>query len=71
MFCGLPYLVVSSRYDAVTIDGSGGSQNKLNQKNKPFFDLCDGILVNYLWEVPYLFFLSCHARNLYSASLLP
>ncbi|CAL9187816.1 unnamed protein product [Musa hybrid cultivar] len=39
-------------YDAVTIDGSGGSQNKLNQENKPFFDLCDGILVNYLWEEP-------------------
>ncbi|KAJ8484629.1 hypothetical protein OPV22_017114 [Ensete ventricosum] len=39
-------------YDAVTIDGSGGPQNKLNQKNKPFFDLCDGILVNYWWEEP-------------------
>lgn len=39
------------RYDSVTIDGKLTWQNQLNENNKPFFDLCDGILVNYSWEV--------------------
>ena len=25
-------------------------QNELNQLNKPFFDLCDGIFLNYTWK---------------------
>ncbi|XP_031497779.1 cytosolic endo-beta-N-acetylglucosaminidase 1-like [Nymphaea colorata] len=37
-------------YDAVTINGALNWQNQLNAKNKPFFDLCDGIFVNYSWK---------------------
>ncbi|KAL5709799.1 mannosyl-glycoprotein endo-beta-N-acetylglucosaminidase [Ranunculus cassubicifolius] len=37
-------------YDSVTIDGDLSWQNQLNQSNKPFFDLCDGIFVNYTWK---------------------
>ncbi|XP_047983700.1 cytosolic endo-beta-N-acetylglucosaminidase 1-like isoform X1 [Salvia hispanica] len=37
-------------YDSVTVDGDLNWQNQLNDKNKPFFDLCDGIFVNYSWE---------------------
>ncbi|XP_074568960.1 cytosolic endo-beta-N-acetylglucosaminidase 1-like [Curcuma longa] len=40
-------------YDAVTIDGKLAWQNKLNDANKPFFDLCDGIFVNYTWQEAY------------------
>ena len=27
-------------------------QNELNSLNKPFFDLCDGIFLNYTWKCP-------------------
>ncbi|KAB2011050.1 hypothetical protein ES319_D10G288300v1 [Gossypium barbadense] len=37
-------------YDSVTIDGTLSWQNQLNEENKPFFDISDGIFVNYLWE---------------------
>ncbi|URE11860.1 Glycosyl hydrolase family 85 [Musa troglodytarum] len=37
-------------YDSVTIDGKLDWQNQLNMQNKPFFDLCDGIFVNYTWK---------------------
>ncbi|WOL14807.1 cytosolic endo-beta-N-acetylglucosaminidase 1-like [Canna indica] len=40
-------------YDAVTIDGNLAWQNQLNDKNKPFFNLCDGIFVNYTWQENY------------------
>ncbi|XP_057784667.1 cytosolic endo-beta-N-acetylglucosaminidase 1 isoform X2 [Salvia miltiorrhiza] len=40
-------------YDSVTVDGELIWQNQLNDKNKPFFDLCDGIFVNYSWEEDY------------------
>ncbi|XP_039135920.1 LOW QUALITY PROTEIN: cytosolic endo-beta-N-acetylglucosaminidase 1 [Dioscorea cayenensis subsp. rotundata] len=40
-------------YDAVTMDGRLIWQNRLNEKNKPFFDACDGIFVNYSWEENY------------------
>ncbi|XP_010921546.1 cytosolic endo-beta-N-acetylglucosaminidase 1 [Elaeis guineensis] len=40
-------------YDAVTVDGKLDWQNQLNEKNKPFFDLCDGIFVNYTWNEKY------------------
>ncbi|XP_046677910.1 cytosolic endo-beta-N-acetylglucosaminidase 1 [Homalodisca vitripennis] len=37
-------------YDSVTIDGSLEWQNKLCPLNKPFFDVCDGIFLNYVWK---------------------
>ncbi|KAL2516247.1 Cytosolic endo-beta-N-acetylglucosaminidase 2 [Forsythia ovata] len=40
-------------YDSVTIDGDLSWQDQLNDKNKPFFDLCDGIFVNYTWKEDY------------------
>nr|CCC92704.1 putative endo-beta-N-acetylglucosaminidase [Trypanosoma congolense IL3000] len=39
-------------YDAVTIDGRVVYQNGLTQKNKPYFDVCDGLFINYAWR-PY------------------
>ncbi|KAM5556757.1 cytosolic endo-beta-N-acetylglucosaminidase 1 [Rosa sericea] len=40
-------------YDSVTTDGKLYWQNQLNEKNKPFFDISDGIFVNYAWEQNY------------------
>ncbi|GMI87319.1 Endo-beta-N-acetyglucosaminidase 85A [Hibiscus trionum] len=40
-------------YDSVTIDGTVSYQNQLNEQNKPFFDICDGIFANYWWEEEY------------------
>ncbi|XP_022744457.1 cytosolic endo-beta-N-acetylglucosaminidase 1 [Durio zibethinus] len=40
-------------YDSVTIGGNLSWQNQLNEKNKPFFDISDGIFVNYSWEEDY------------------
>ncbi|XVF24182.1 hypothetical protein REPUB_Repub13aG0105400 [Reevesia pubescens] len=40
-------------YDSVTVDGDLSWQNQLNEKNKPFFDISDGIFVNYSWEENY------------------
>uniref|UniRef100_A0A2P2KK58 mannosyl-glycoprotein endo-beta-N-acetylglucosaminidase n=1 Tax=Rhizophora mucronata TaxID=61149 RepID=A0A2P2KK58_RHIMU len=40
-------------YDSVTIYGDLKWQNQLNEKNKPFFDTCDGIFVNYTWKSNY------------------
>jgi len=37
-------------YDAVTIEGKLEWQNALNKHNKPFFDVCDGIWINYTWK---------------------
>ncbi|XP_062180686.1 cytosolic endo-beta-N-acetylglucosaminidase 1-like [Phragmites australis] len=37
-------------YDAVTVNGELDWQNKLNEHNKPFFDLCDGLFANYTWK---------------------
>ncbi|KAK9742309.1 hypothetical protein RND81_03G162900 [Saponaria officinalis] len=37
-------------YDSVTIYGDLDWQDQLNDKNKPFFDLCDGIFTNYTWK---------------------
>ncbi|KAG5885999.1 hypothetical protein JTB14_025393 [Gonioctena quinquepunctata] len=36
-------------YDSVTIKGDLNWQNELNDKNKFFFDSCDGIFLNYTW----------------------
>jgi mannosyl-glycoprotein endo-beta-N-acetylglucosaminidase len=37
-------------YDAVTIEGTLRWQDGLTPLNKPFFDLCDGIFINYTWK---------------------
>lgn len=37
-------------YDAVTTQGSLEWQNNLTILNKPFFDKCDGIWINYTWK---------------------
>lgn len=37
-------------YDSVTIKGDLRWQDELNSLNKPFFDLCDGIFLNYTWK---------------------
>ncbi|CAN8259781.1 unnamed protein product [Cochlearia groenlandica] len=40
-------------YDSVTICGDLEWQDQLNENNKPFFDLCDGIFMNYTWKESY------------------
>jgi mannosyl-glycoprotein endo-beta-N-acetylglucosaminidase len=37
-------------YDAVTVSGALAWQNMLNTQNAPFFDVCDGIFLNYHWQ---------------------
>lgn len=37
-------------YDAVTIEGRLDWQNALTPLNRPFFDRCDGIWINYTWK---------------------
>lgn len=37
-------------YDAVTITGEVLYQNELTNQNKSFFDVCDGIFLNYNWS---------------------
>ncbi|KAL9659430.1 hypothetical protein QQ045_024236 [Rhodiola kirilowii] len=40
-------------YDSVTFHGNLSWQDQLNDENKPFFDKCDGIFVNYTWKEDY------------------
>ncbi|OEL25010.1 Cytosolic endo-beta-N-acetylglucosaminidase 2 [Dichanthelium oligosanthes] len=40
-------------YDAITVEGDLDWQNKLNEYNKPFFDVCDGLFANYTWKEKY------------------
>jgi mannosyl-glycoprotein endo-beta-N-acetylglucosaminidase len=40
-------------YDSVTIDGHLAWQDQLTENNKPFFDICDGIFMNYTWKENY------------------
>ncbi|XP_002520784.3 cytosolic endo-beta-N-acetylglucosaminidase 1 [Ricinus communis] len=40
-------------YDSVTVNGRLIYQNQLNENNKPFFDICDGIFANYWWAKDY------------------
>ncbi|XP_024526195.1 cytosolic endo-beta-N-acetylglucosaminidase 1 [Selaginella moellendorffii] len=40
-------------YDAVTVDGELQWQDMLTEKNKRFFDACDGIFINYTWKRDY------------------
>lgn len=40
-------------YDSVTTEGQLNWQNQLNNYNKPFFDICDGIFTNYSWTEDY------------------
>ena len=37
-------------YDAITIEGKLQWQNCLNGLNEPFFDVSDGLFVNYHWN---------------------
>lgn len=37
-------------YDSVTVDGELKWQDKLNSKNRLFFDACDGLFTNYCWK---------------------
>ncbi len=37
-------------YDSILADGSLQWQNALNERNKCFFDACDGIFINYGWN---------------------
>lgn len=37
-------------YDSVTNTGELKWQNELNERNRCYFDLCDGIFLNYTWE---------------------
>lgn len=37
-------------YDAVTVNGTLEWQNALTPLNRPFFDRCDGIWINYTWK---------------------
>lgn len=37
-------------YDSITIKGELKWQNELNYNNKPFFDVTDGIFLNYTWN---------------------
>ncbi|XP_063619019.1 cytosolic endo-beta-N-acetylglucosaminidase [Cydia splendana] len=37
-------------YDSVTVAGELAWQNTLNDKNKAFFEACDGIFTNYAWS---------------------
>ena len=38
------------RYDAVNVNGDLKHQDTLTALNKPYFDCCDGIFINYTWE---------------------
>lgn len=40
-------------YDSVTVDGKLNWQDRLNAKNRTFFDACDGIFTNYHWKEDY------------------
>ncbi|KAK7281105.1 hypothetical protein RIF29_08805 [Crotalaria pallida] len=40
-------------YDSITVDGTLKWQDQLNEYNKAFFDICDGIFVNYTWKENY------------------
>ena len=37
-------------YDSVITNGQLKWQNALNQFNEPFFNVCDGIFLNYTWN---------------------
>ncbi|KAK8735429.1 hypothetical protein OTU49_005386 [Cherax quadricarinatus] len=41
-------------YDSVTTRGELCWQNELNNYNRPFFDACDGIFLNYTWTNDHL-----------------
>lgn len=41
-------------YDSITRSGNLAWQNELNHSNKMFFDACDGIFLNYTWQMPHL-----------------
>lgn len=55
----------SYRYDSITIDGNLKWQNQLNEYNKAFFDICDGIFVNYTWKVLLIFPWNVYAKMMF------
>lgn len=58
----------SCRYDSVTIDGKLNWQDQLNEYNKLFFDICDGIFVNYTWKVFFFFLWYASATLMFNPS---
>lgn len=57
-------------YDAVTTEGKLKWQNTLNALNRPFFDTCDAIFVNYAWKVTETTQIRLHRWRMISCSLL-
>lgn len=37
-------------YDAITTEGKLQWQDGLTDLNRPFFEACDGLFVNYTWK---------------------
>ena len=37
-------------YDSIDVRGALNYQNQLNAQNRPFFNACDGIFLNYWWQ---------------------
>ncbi|XP_069055786.1 cytosolic endo-beta-N-acetylglucosaminidase [Pleurodeles waltl] len=50
-------------YDSVTQDGALKWQNELNERNRIFFDSCDGIFTNYNWKEENLEHMLSEAEN--------
>ncbi|KAM4663235.1 cytosolic endo-beta-N-acetylglucosaminidase isoform 2-T2 [Discoglossus pictus] len=50
-------------YDSVVQDGTLKWQNELNDKNRQFFDACDGIFTNYNWQEEHLERMSVEPRR--------
>jgi mannosyl-glycoprotein endo-beta-N-acetylglucosaminidase len=43
-------MVTWCRYDAVNMTGKLEWQNTITPLNQPFFDMTDGLFINYKWE---------------------
>ncbi|VDO48652.1 unnamed protein product [Onchocerca flexuosa] len=50
-------------YDSVTVDGELKWQNELNDKNQRWFDITDGIFLNYIWNVKQLLTSAVRAKH--------
>ncbi|CAF0799991.1 unnamed protein product [Rotaria sordida] len=50
-------------YDSVTIHGELKWQDQLNEFNQPFFNVCDGIFLNYTWKLEKLLQSKINAGN--------
>lgn len=58
--------IIYCRYDAVTDEGDLDWQNCLNEKNRSFFAVSDGLFTNYTWSVSLCIKWNCshYRRNL-------